>query len=272
MKSSRPKFLSEDFHQYLIDNYTNGDKSIPEIAEEYGTYSNYIYRVMRKLGIPRKTRSEAQHNVLKSGKSPHPTKGTERAPEVKRKIGRKVYEKNLEISEEERQRRIEKNREIWLNIPEEVRKQYTKKSHDAMRKGGKRGSKLERDVIAALLGNKFKIQAHHKLNFADSEMTVDIFLPVEGVIIEIDGPIHFEALFGQSNLDRQIEKDLWKNEQLLLEGYSVIRVQNPKGYTSLSFVEDFIEKFIPFLKAIIQKDNNSFHEICITDREFKVKD
>lgn len=264
------ELLSEDFRQYLDSEYTNGSKSIPEIAKEKGTYANKVYRAMKKLGVPRKDRAEAQKLVLKTGKAKHPTEGTVRPPKVKRQIGRSVFKKNMLLSDEERQARVEKSKELWNNIPEETRKDYTKRSHKATRTSGKKGSAFERHMVAALLGHKYKVETHWKLNFAESEMTVDIFLPVEGICIEIDGPVHFEPIFGEANLERQLNADLKKNTELIAEGYSLIRIQNPRGYTSMSFVETFIEKFIPFLKEVATLKTNSFHEICVDDDKYIV--
>lgn len=262
---------SAAFQQYLVDNYTNGTKSVPEIAEEYKTYPNKVYRMMRKWGIARKDKTESQSIALKTGRIKHPTEGKERDAQTKRKIGRAVYQSNKKLSPEERRKRVDKIRELWYNLPEKTRLEYTKKSHNRIRQAGQKGSKLEREIVVALLAKGYKLQTHHKMNFIDSEMTVDILLPVEGIVIEIDGPVHFEPIFGEENFDEQIKRDLFKNEQLISEGYSLIRIQNPKGYTSLSFIEEFLEKFLPFLKQVSKHESNTFHEICITDNNFSFK-
>ncbi len=266
--SINKQLLTDDFKQYLIDNYENGTKSIPDIAKEYNTYSNKIYRVMKKFGIKRKDRAEAQKLVLSTGKAKHPTEGTERDVKVKRKIGRSVFNKNKTLSEEEKQRRIDKTREIWYNIPEETRKKYTEKSHKAIRLAGRKGSVFEHQLVVALMSQKYKVQTHFKLHFADSQMSVDILLPVEGICVEIDGPSHWFPIYGEESLSYQVEKDLWKNQQLMAEGYTLIRVQNPKGYTSTSFIEEFIAKFVPFLKMVCAKDENGFYEINVEDEIF----
>ncbi len=262
--------LSPKFKEYLEEHYVNGTKSIPTIAKEYNTYPNMIYRVMRKLGVERKTRSEAQRIALESGQASHPTEGKELTPETKHKIGRAVYEKNLTISEKERQRRIDKKREIWYTLSEETRKDYLKKSHKSIRRSAAEGSKFEEMIVAALSMSGYKIQVHHRLDFAESELNVDLFLPMEGIAIEIDGPCHFEPIFGEEALENQIERDLRKNNLLIANGYSLIRVKNPRGYTSMPFMEDFITKFLPYLKQVENQPNNGLFNIHVEDKQFSI--
>lgn len=265
---NKKKLLSKDFKDYMAEHYVAGNQSVPDIAAEFNTYPNAIYRAMRKLGIPRRTRSEAQKVVLSSGKVEHPTEGKELAPETKRKIGEAVYKSNINLSETERDRRSKRKKEIWEAIPEEVRKEYLTKSHKSIRRAAKEGSKFEKFIVAALLAAKYKVQVHHKLAFAESELNVDLYLPFEGIAIEIDGPSHQWPIFGQDALDNQIQRDLTKNNLLIANGYTLIRVQNHKGYTSVSFFEDFIKKFLPFLIKVANQKNNGLFEIDVMDKEF----
>lgn len=267
---SKKKLLSKDFKDYMAEHYVAGNQSVPEIALAFDTYPNAIYRAMRKLGIPRRTRSEAQKIVLSSGKVEHPTEGKELAPETKRKIGEAVYQSNLKLSDTEREKRSQRKKEIWDAIPEETRKEYLTKSHKSIRRSAKEGSKFEKFIVASLLAAQYKVQVHHKLSFADSELNVDLYLPMEGIAIEVDGPSHKWPIFGEEALENQIERDLTKNNLLIANGYSLIRIQNHKGYTSVSFFEDFIKKFLPFLKQVANQKNNSLFEIDVMDKEFLI--
>lgn len=264
-KQNKHFLYSVEGLKYLQDEYTTGKQSAVDIAKNYGTYANFIYRALRYHGIPRKDRSEVQKLLLSSGKKAHPTAGKEREPEVKRKIGTGVYKRNLKMSEEERQARIDKCRKNWYAKSEKTRKEYTDKSHKKTRIAGQLGSKFEKHIVAALLAHKFKLQIHHKMNFADSEMTIDIFMPHEGIVIEVDGPMHFAPIFGEKTLDEQIDRDLKKNQLLLSEGYAVIRIQNPKGYISTSFVEDFMDRFIPYIKEVAKAPKNKLYNILVEE-------
>ena len=98
----------------------------------------------------------------------------------------------------------------WFNIefPDEVLQ--------ALRRNRRpdRGSELERDVLAAL-DNPEAIQGHW---IEALEVPVDIFIPTQNLIIQVDGPSHFFR-------DRQLHASDILNSQLLERmGYRVKRI------------------------------------------------
>jgi intein-encoded DNA endonuclease-like protein len=59
----------------IIKLYNSGNYSTYELAEKFETYPNKIRRILRKNGIPLRSKSAAQKNALKKGRASHPTKG-----------------------------------------------------------------------------------------------------------------------------------------------------------------------------------------------------
>ena len=223
-----------------------------------------MYRALRYHGFPRKNKQEAQKSYLERSGN-HPTKGKERNVEEKKKIGKGVRKYWTKLSPEQLNARIDRSREMWYNLSEKTREEYLKKSHKALREASVKGSKFEKFLLVALMAAKFRVQPHKKFLFEDSQMHCDIYLPVEGICIEVDGYVHFWPIFGEEQLKERIEKDLLKNEQLLSQGYTVVRIQNPKGYSSKTVMEDFCAKFVIFLKKLTKEPGNTFHEILVDE-------
>ena len=59
----------------LKEAYSNEKMSWIQIANALGTYPNKIRREAKRLGIQSRTKSTAQKEALKSGRSLHPTEG-----------------------------------------------------------------------------------------------------------------------------------------------------------------------------------------------------
>lgn len=261
------KFLyTEEGKQYLIDNYQNGSMSASDVTRELDLgYNNLVYRALRKHGIARKDRSQAQSNFLTNNPDKHPTKGKERTLAEKKKIGGAMHEFWNDIPDDEKERRREKSRESWLSQPETDRKAWLKKSHVKLKEASITGSKFEKFILAALITSKFKVQPHKKFLFEDSEMSIDIFLPVEGICIEIDGPSHFLPIFGEEALKKTIGRDLEKNQQLLANGYSIIRILNEKGYHSKTVMDIVSNKLIKLIKDVAERPKAGLVELLVEE-------
>ena len=78
---------------YVIKQYQQ-NSSTYSIAKELGTYPKKIERILKKNGITLRTRSQAQANAIKTGRSKHPTKGEKRSEEEKNKISRGTVKNN----------------------------------------------------------------------------------------------------------------------------------------------------------------------------------
>lgn len=266
MNKKPPGFLdTEDGKQFLLDRYVNGTDSAYVLAKELEIYENKIYRALRKYGFPRRSKGEAQRNALKKGTAAHPVKGKERPMSVKNKIGQKMHNYWKNIDKNDLEKRIEKSREIWYSIPEEIRKKWQKKANVSLRRASTEGSKFEKVLLSGLTLNGFKCEVHKKFMWENTECSIDIYLPIEGVAIELNGVSHFMPIFGEDRLKKTIERDLMKVEQLLANGYSVISIQNQKGYASKTVMDKFVTAFIPYLKEICNKETNTYNEILVEE-------
>ena len=69
----------------IVALYNKEHLSTYELAEHFDTYPNKIRRILKKNGVDLRTKSDAQKNALKKGRTPHPTKGTKRSEDTKLK-------------------------------------------------------------------------------------------------------------------------------------------------------------------------------------------
>ena len=58
----------------------------------------------------------------------------------------------------------------------------------------------------------------------NSSLELDLYLPSLSLAIEVDGPMHREPCYGQQRLEAQLLNDKIKDEQCLLKGIKLIRI------------------------------------------------
>lgn len=85
--------------EYLEEHYDRLRKSTYEVAEELGVYPNCIRRALRHHGITIRNRSEARANALKTGRARHPTTGSSRSDETRRRISDSLRENRDSLRE-----------------------------------------------------------------------------------------------------------------------------------------------------------------------------
>ncbi len=264
MTKQKSDFLySPEGYDFLVEKYVEGIESAYTLAKQLNTYSNKIYRALKFHCLERKTKAEAQRNALASGNVKHPTEGRERTKEEKRAIGQSMHKVWTGQSEEQLKNRVDKARKNWYNIPEALRKSWLKKSYVKLREAAVHGSKFEKYLITALLSNHYKVQSHKKFLFDDGETSVDIYLPVEGIVIECNGVFHYNPVFGEETLTKRIQTDMLKIESLLANGYTIITLSYNK--TSKTVMENFTNKFLPKLKEICAKENPESIDINVME-------
>ncbi len=105
--------INED---YVVKQYEN-NHSTYSIAKELGTYPKKIERILKKKGVERRTRSEAQKAAIETGRTEHPTKGRKRTEEEKVKISEGVYKNWKEMPEQQKEEISKKAKERWDDIP-----------------------------------------------------------------------------------------------------------------------------------------------------------
>ena len=110
MKNKFSKYWSlqdQERASLLQDAYNNKKMSWIQIATELNTYPNKIRREAKRLGIQSRTKSVAQKEALKEGRSLHPTKGKKLHENTKLKISESQGLIWDSLSIEERSKRSE---------------------------------------------------------------------------------------------------------------------------------------------------------------------
>ena len=215
----------------LQKHYINENKSFQDIANLYDTYPNRVRRDAKKFGIKVRTKSEAQKNALKTGKHKHPTKGTIRSDETKEKIGMSVMDSWDNMSKSELKRRSELAKLNWEKLPEEVKQNRLQNANIAVRETSKLGSKLEKFLLENLLNNGVRVEPHKEQILSNTKLHIDLFLPKLNIAIEVDGPSHFEPVWGEEALKRNQDYDSKKTGLLIGKGINLIRVKQKKDFS-----------------------------------------
>jgi len=246
--------LNEPQKQKLIQKlYVQDNKSFQAIAKEYNTYPNKILRDAKKFNIPIKNKSQAQKNALKKGVIKHPTKGRSRTQDEKNKIGLGVLNTWSKADEKTKNKKKDQAKKLWDKKTEEERNQMLQKANYAVRESSKKGSKMEHFILNFLVDNGIKVDFHKEQFLVNTKLQIDLFLPKINVAIEVDGPSHFESVWGEEVLQRNIAYDAKKTGLIIGKGYKLIRVKQKRDFsnTRAKIVCDKI------LSVINNIDNNS---------------
>ena len=221
---------SEQKLEVIRDLYQIQKKSFQEIAEIYETYPNKIRRDAKNLGIKIRSKSEAQKLALETGKHKHPTKGTKRTDATKDKIGKSVMNSWEKMSDAELERRSVLAKANWQSLSEDEKQDRFNKANQAVRESSKTGSKLERFLYRGLLSKGYRVE-QHKENILNTKLHIDLFLPTISVAIEVDGPSHFEPVWGEEALKRAQAYDNKKTGILIGKGIKLIRIKQKKDFS-----------------------------------------
>jgi very-short-patch-repair endonuclease len=208
---------------YVIEQYQK-NSSTYSIAKELDTYPKKIERILKKNGVTLRSRSQAQANAIKTGRSKHPTKGEKRSEEDKNKIskGKELSWKNT--SQEDREKFAQQAKKRWEKMPPDKKKEMMEKAGRALRIAAIEGSKAEKFLQKKLNEMGFDVILHKK-DLIEGNFEIDLFLPELNTIIEIDGPQHFLPVFGEKKLQEVIKFDSIKNGLLVSKGFCVVRVR-----------------------------------------------
>lgn len=224
--------LSDDEKQILINKeYIENKKSFQNIASIYGTYANKIRRDAKRLNITIRNKSEAQANAILTGSHEHPTKGKKRPDQVKHKIGLSVYNNWQNLSEEELDDRKQKAKENWDKKSEDEKQELIQKANKAVRQSSKEGSKLEKYLLKKLISDGHKVEFHKEHILSNTKLQIDLFLPTINLAIEVDGPSHFDNIWGDQSLSRNKTYDSKKEGLLIGKGISILRIKQSYDFS-----------------------------------------
>lgn len=231
LKNSYKSLTDTEKKQLLLDLYINQKLSFGSIASQCETYANQIRRDAVKFNIKIRDKSEAQKNALSSGTHSHPTKGKARSDDTKNKIGSSVMKSWEELSADELDKRKNKSRKNWENLDQNIKDNILKSANDAVRVASKTGSKLEKYLLDKLLSDGYKVDFHKEQTLVNTKLQIDLFLPTINLAIEVDGPSHFEPVWGDESLKKNIKYDTKKEGLITGRGWHLIRIKQRKDFS-----------------------------------------
>lgn len=196
-----------------------------------------------------RSKSEAQAVALESERHTHPTKGTVRDDETKRKISESLSESWEKLSDKEYKRRSEISKTNFDNMTDAKKEEFRRLSAEAIRTAAKEGSKLEKFLFDKLTEKGLYVEFHKSLA-QNLRLEVDLFVRDLKTAIEVDGPSHFLPIWGEEHLTKTKASDLEKNGILLARGYSVIRLQTDAKNDSLKLKNDCLRVVLECLEKV----------------------
>lgn len=209
--------------EQMKKDYESGE-SIPAISKKYGWSESKIGRTFKKMGVKIRSRSESAKLAMETGRAKNPTKGkghSEKSKELMSKRRAETWEKD---GKEARKKLSERAKENWANKSEFEKANMLSKAGQALRKVAEEGSAAEKFLVEKLKDHGYEVEYHNK-SIVYGEYEIDIMLPKEGIVIEIDGPHHHSPIFGEDRLARTRELDQIKNGVLMSNGLKVIRIK-----------------------------------------------
>lgn len=226
MKTMLYNNLSDSEKKDLIyKEYIHNNKSFSSIAKQYKTYANKVRRDAKKFEIPIRSKSEAQKNALAMNIVQHPTKGKNRTEAEKNKIGLSVHESWMSLSVLDKNARSQKAKELWSKMSVDDKANMQTAAHAAIRSSSKTGSKLEKFLLEQLLRNGYRVEFHKEQVLSNTKLQIDIYLPDITTAIEVDGPSHFEPVWGNEALIRNQKYDNNKNGLIIGRGMKLVRIK-----------------------------------------------
>jgi very-short-patch-repair endonuclease len=244
----------------------NAGASLHEIAAQYNTYPNKILRLLKKIGVTIRGKGEAQSIAFKKGRKTHPTAGKKRTSEDRLKISETLEKYYEQMPQAGYNKIVSRAKKQWKKIPKEIKEMMQKRSAESNRKAAKEGSAVEKHVKIFLEENGFVVDFHKK-GLLHTELEVDLYLPKESVAIEIDGPSHYEPIYGEDHLQKRIKYDTEKNGILLSLGLVLIRVKYMRSKLTLGIKNKLKQEILSLLKTIRQNfppENERLIEVKIS--------
>ena len=237
--------------KWIKEEYEVKKRSFKNIAEQLETYTAWVRRRAIKAGVKIRSRSEAQAIALKQGRAQHPTEGKKRSEEVKKNISNAVSTSWKNLSKEEYDKRVEVSREQRRNMSDSDIRKLHKAAGEGIRRAAKDGSKMEQFLNRGLTSAGYYVEYHKVKMLANRNLEVDLFLPRHSIAIEIDGPSHFEPIWGDAALIKTKRADNQKNGLLMKNGVCIIRIKHLSKNLSNKIMRDTLEKVLEKIDEIV---------------------
>ena len=168
-------------------------------------------------------------------------------------ILREKYDENAKNSTAEIQEKSKKN---WEELDTDVKENILRMANKAVRVSSKEGSKLEKYVLEFLLKQGFHVEFHKEQTLSNTRLQIDLFLPKINLAIEVDGPSHFEPVWGAESLKKNQKYDSKKEGLILGKGWILIRIKQTKDF-SPSRANVICEKLLIGIKNLQQNKTTS---------------
>lgn len=248
---------------WIIEQYNVQNRSFRDIAKELSVHPNIVRRIALANGVIPRDKSTARKLSIKSGRSIHPTQGKKRTEEEKNKIALGMLKSWDKMSEEKKEKRIEKAKENWKNRTEVQKEIFNLASSKGIHKSSKKGSKLEKFIYQYLSKAGKNVEFHKENLIGNHKLHLDLFLPDHLTVIEIDGPSHFLPIWGEEALLKTQRADTEKNGLILSVGFVIIRLKQISNGISkirmkliadriITIVDDIAKNFPPLEKRLIE--------------------
>lgn len=230
--------------EWLQKEFTDNQRSAFDIAKELGCFPTQVRRWIKKYGIEGRDRSEARKlHIEKFG---HHMEGKTRSDEEKKAISMGLQANWEGMSEKEQKERRAKASKVahsnWAALDEEQKKEMLAKMHKGNKKAAKGGSKNENTVAQMLKDAGYKVYQRTTEFTPACIYEIDIALPSLAIAIEIDGPTHWDPVYGEENLDRVQAKDAKKDDMLRGCGWTVVRCRDYSTSPSKAICRRIVEK------------------------------
>jgi len=248
---------------YYKTSYITNNQSWGEIAKNLETYPNKVRRDATKLGVVSRDKSQAQKTAIQQGRHEHPTAGKKQSDITKMKISESQGKVWDSMTEEERQYRSKIGNESWNKKTEEEKAEFFKKSTQAIQEASRNGSKMERYIFEHLTKLGYKVDRHREFLVQNEKFHIDLYIPSCRLAIEVDGPMHFEPVFGEERLKKRQAADSQKNGLILSSGMVLLRVKLLKRESQRYFrqISEQIQEVISNIETEFPKENERYYEI-----------
>ena len=167
------------------------------------------------------------------------------------------------MTEEEREYRSQIGTESWNKKTEYEKSDFFKKASHAVQQAARNGSKVELYLFDYLVGLGYKVDRHKEYVLQNDKFHIDLYLPSCRTAIEIDGPIHFEPVFGETKLQKIMATDSQKNGLILSADMVLIRVKlNKRGSQRyLRKITDNVIEIINRVEEDFPNKNERYFEV-----------
>lgn len=223
--------------------------SMRAVAIKLGVPLASLSRFMKKYGIISRDKAEAQKNYLKD--HTHQMSGKKHSDTTKQKISKglgEFWDKLSEEDKEELKRKIGSAwRRKWQHMSDNDRRSMMESLSNKAKEMQGKGSRFERYVAEELRKRGYLVEERSTNYTAGKQFEIDIALPKERIMIEIDGPTHFLPIHGEDHLKEQQERDARKDELVNGANMNMLRIRDDNGPLSqvrIDRIEQAIKEII----------------------------